>query len=222
MLVPERTPSEGQKFDDSIEQDRRLVQRMLSGDEHAMEEFADRFFPRLYRFATARLRGNTDLARDIVQTTVCKALTKLESFRGEAPLFAWLCSCCRNELLMHFRRQKAGPTVMELTEGSAAYAQAPVSTAFEAPGERLDRKEAARRVHESLDQLPPHYAQALEWKYLDHLPVAEIAHRLSLGPKATESVLTRARVAFRRSYERLAHYAESFDLAATGTREMQR
>ena len=197
---------------DSIDEDRHLVQRMLSGDERAMEEFADRFFPRLYRFAASRLRGDTDLARDIVQTTVCKALTKLESYRGEAPLFAWLCSCCRNELLMHFRKQKASPMVVELTEGTARHSELPSSKSFEAPGKRLDQKEAARQVHESLDQLPPHYAQALEWKYLDHLPVTEIAKRLSLGQKAAESVLTRARVAFRKSYERLTLHAGSFPL----------
>ena len=48
-------------------------------------------------------------------------------------------------------------------------------------------------VQRVLDQLPSHYADALEWKYIDEVPVQEIASRLGLGPKAAESLLTRAR-----------------------------
>jgi DNA-directed RNA polymerase specialized sigma24 family protein len=68
----------------------------------------------------------------------------------------------------------------------------------------LARKQEAHLVHAALDLLPPHYARALEWKYVDRLPVAEIAARLRLGAKAAESLLTRARRAFRAGYERLS------------------
>jgi RNA polymerase sigma factor (sigma-70 family) len=55
----------------------------------------------------------------------------------------------------------------------------------------------AQRVHAVLDRLPPRYGRALEWKYLEELSVKEIARRLEVGPKAAESLLTRARLAFR-------------------------
>lgn len=172
----------------------KLVERMLAGDEAAMEELADEYFPALYRFALARLGGDAELAREVVQTTVCKALAKLETFRGEAPLIAWLCACCRNEIRMSFRKQKRIRTV-ELEEDLAAEGDLP-------EGE-LARKETVRQVHAALDLLPPRYARALEWKYVERLPVKEIAERLRLGAKAAESLLTRARQAFRERYERV-------------------
>jgi len=52
-------------------------------------------------------------------------------------------------------------------------------------------------VQATLDRLPEHYAAILEWKYVDELSVNDIAGRLAVGPKAAESMLTRARVAFR-------------------------
>ena len=55
----------------------------------------------------------------------------------------------------------------------------------------------------ALDQLPQHYGNALEWKYLEGLPVKEIASRLKLSPKAAESLLTRAREAFRECFTSL-------------------
>ena len=42
-----------------------------------------------------------------------------------------------------------------------------------------------------------------EWKYLDDLPVKEIAERIELKTKAAESLLTRARNSFREIYARL-------------------
>lgn len=183
-------------------EEKALVRRLLSGDEAAMEEFADGYFPGLYRFAVGRLRGDADLARDIVQTTACKALAKLETYRGEAPLFTWLCACCRNEILMHFRRKDRSPSLLALDEDDSG-AEVVIQEPGDHPERALARKEEARRVHSALDLLPPKYARALEWKYLDRLPVEEIAGRLRVGAKAAESLLSRARRAFRERYESL-------------------
>jgi len=188
------------------EEERALVRDLLAGDERAMEEFADGYFPGLYRFALGRLNGDSDLARDIVQTTVCKVLAKLKGYRGEAPLFSWLCACCRNEIAMYFRKKSHRPRLVELDERTAAPSATPfgpTSTPDEPPDRALLHKEEARRVHTALDLLPPAYARALEWKYLDRLSVREIAARLERSPKATESLLSRAREAFREGYERL-------------------
>jgi DNA-directed RNA polymerase specialized sigma24 family protein len=44
----------------------------------------------------------------------------------------------------------------------------------------------------------------LEWKYIDGLSVREMADRLGRTEKAVESVLFRARAAFRTLFERIA------------------
>jgi DNA-directed RNA polymerase specialized sigma24 family protein len=62
------------------------------------------------------------------------------------------------------------------------------------------RKELSQLVQVALDALPFHYSSALEWKYIEGLSVKEIASRLELGLKAAESLLTRARQAFRDSF----------------------
>src|SRR5437867_12205259 len=50
--------------------DRSLVERMLSGQEEAFVEFFDGHFPRLYRFAMARLNQDADAAEEVVQTVM--------------------------------------------------------------------------------------------------------------------------------------------------------
>jgi RNA polymerase sigma-70 factor (ECF subfamily) len=197
----------------AADEDLRLVGRMLAGDEVAVESFGERYGAALYRFAAARLGGDRELVRDLVQTTIAKALAGLDSYRGEAALLTWLCACCRNEILMHHRRARTAAATVE----PAALAALP-DAAPEADVEAtLLAKERAERVHLTLDSLPAHYAHALEWKYVDHLPVDAIAARLGLGLKAAESLLVRARRSFRDTFEDLAR-----DAAATAGAERTR
>ena len=187
---------------DPREAERALVARMLAGDEPAFETFSAAYIPTVYRFAQRRL-GDRELTREIVQTTVCKVIAKLRTFRGEAGLITWLCACCQNEIAAHYRRQTR--TVQEVALPSDAVAAEPaLDSASPGPEEALLRKEKAQLVHVALDALPPHYSRALEWKYLDRLSVEEIAARLDVRPKAAESLLTRARQSFRDAYGRVS------------------
>ena len=54
-----------------------------------------------------------------------------------------------------------------------------------------------------MDGLPDEERLALEWKYVDDLSVGQIADRLGRTEKAAESVLYRARRAFRADFNRL-------------------
>ena len=200
-LVPRRVDQPPAPNRGAHEEDRQLVARMLAGDAAALDSFAERFGVAVYRFAAARLagegEGGRELVRDIVQTTLTKALARLETYRGEAALLTWLCACCRNEILMHRRRARPGlaavdPEVLAALPDPAREANAEVVLL---DGER------AERVHLTLDSLPQHYARALEWKYVDQLPVEAIAAQLGLGLKAAESLLVRARRSFRDTYE---------------------
>lgn len=181
------------------QEERGLVERMRAGDEAAFDAFAERYLPGLYRFALRRLDGDRELTRDIVQSTACKVIEKLDGWRGEAPLFTWLCACCRNEIAAHFRRLGRRPREVELVEPDAGLP----SPGGRGQEERLIRAEAGELVHAALDSLPGNYARAVEWRYLEGAAVDEIARRLGSTYKAAESLLSRARAAFRAAYEHL-------------------
>src|SRR6059036_1598841 len=91
---------------------------MLAGDEDAFNEFFEGHFSRLYRFALPRLNQEADAAEDIVQITLCKAVSGLRSYRGEAALFTWLCAICRREIAAHHERRGRRPEQVELIEDS--------------------------------------------------------------------------------------------------------
>jgi len=185
--------------------DRELVRRMLAGDERAFDGFFHGYFPPLFRFAMARMNRDRDAAEEVVQTVMCRAVTKLATFRGEASLLTWLCTFCRYEISAFYESRARHQREVSLSEEGPEIRAAleSLSALPDGPDRELQRQELARRIHEALDLLPAHYGRALSWKYIEGLPVDEIATRLGLGLKAAESLLVRARQAFRDGFATL-------------------
>lgn len=180
--------------------DRRLVDRLLAGDEAAFEELVDGNLQRIFRFALSRLGGERDLARDIAQSTIVHAIEKLDTYRGEAPLFQWLCTVCRSQISEHFRRRerRREDRLDSAPEGRRHFEELPAGG--DDPEAALERSERSASVHVTLDALPETYRQALLWKYQDNMSTKDIARRLGLSAKAAESTLTRARKSFQREF----------------------
>ena len=185
---------------DLVHVDRAVARRILGGDQAAFQELFDRFFPRLYRFALARVSGDPEAAQDIVQQTFCNAIARLDSYRGEAALYTWFCQICRNAIADHFRSKGRGANRVVLLEDqpdARAILESLVAPAQDQPDAGAWQAQLHRIIEATLDALPGRYGEVLEWKYIDELSVQEIAERLKLGPKAAESMLTRARESFR-------------------------
>ncbi len=178
--------------------DRALARRVLAGDEAAFDEFFEGHFPGLYRFAVARVK-DPELARDLAQSAICKAIANLRTYRGEASLAAWLFTICRYEISGHYRKLRRAPPraglVEDDSEGGTVLDR--LESGLDDPEESLGRKQVAGQVHAALDLLPARQARALVWKYVDGRSVKEIAEGLEVSPKAAESILTRGRQAFR-------------------------
>ena len=103
---------------------------------------------------------------------------------------AWLVGVARHKLVDHWRRQAREERNLTLVHDEPVADEDPWDA-------RLD----AARAHEVLDRLGAHHRLALTLRYLDGLPVPDVAAHLERTVHATEALLVRARVAFRRAYE---------------------
>ncbi|MFB3106621.1 MAG: RNA polymerase sigma factor [Pseudomonadales bacterium] len=178
--------------------DYQLVQRVLQKDRQAFERFFEVYFARLFRFCNARV-SQADACEDIVQETLFKAMHNLSGYRGEASLFTWLCQICRNEISNWYQRSGSKSEVLVSLDDDPGLTSALESLQIDFNDE-VDRLSTEKLVQLTLDCLPDRYGKALEWKYLEGLSVSEIADRLGTGSIATQSLLARARRAFRRGF----------------------
>jgi RNA polymerase sigma-70 factor (ECF subfamily) len=183
--------------------DRELVEGLLRGERRAFEQFFNEYYPKLYRFVRRRMPRDTAAAEDIAQGTLCRALESLRGYRGEAALFTWLCTLCRREMSARWDESRAWNSAPALAEDDPAIRAALESLLAREqwdPLQAADREQVRASILAALDYLPAPYGDILEWKYLRDMSMAEIARRLGRSPKAVESLLTRAREAFRETF----------------------
>jgi RNA polymerase sigma-70 factor (ECF subfamily) len=183
-----------------LSDDKRLAARMCQGEPRAFDEFFNGYFDRLYRFALVRLNQDADAAEDVVQQTLTRAVQKISLYRGESALFTWLCRICRNTIVDSFRaagRAQRETVPFEDNEEVRLALESISAMTTEDPAVCTANDQLRRLVRVVLDYLPRRYGQVLEWKYIEDLSVKDIAVRLGVAPKAAESMLTRARSAFR-------------------------
>jgi RNA polymerase sigma-70 factor, ECF subfamily len=115
----------------------------------------------------------------------------------------WLCTLCRRELGARWREAQPYTTAASLAEDDPEV-RAALESLLAAEGSdpllQAGREQVRETICAALDYLPAPYADILEWKYVRDMSVNEIALRLGRSAKATESLLTRAREAFRESF----------------------
>jgi RNA polymerase sigma-70 factor (ECF subfamily) len=182
-----------------LQRDRRLVKRILSGDKRALQGFMDDYFPRLYRYSRHRLRNEADVD-DVVQKTLTQAARRLETYRGEATLLTWLITICRHEIARQLQlsaRHSDMMTPFLSDDVLRSVVESIESDDSMEPEAQCRRGELISLIQFALDQLPEHYALALELKYIEGLNSREIAAQMHSTDEATQSLLARARRAFR-------------------------
>lgn len=185
--------------------DLALARALLEGDERQFDLFFEEYFPRLYRFALARLESDEEAVRDIVQATLSNAVRGMKNYRGDASMFTWLCTICRNEIAAYYRKlAKSVPVVAADDEAIRPILESLEADDSISPELRHQRLQVVRCVQEVLDHLPTNYGNALEWKYIEGFSVSEIATRLEVSELAAQSLLARARKAFRDALESIA------------------
>ncbi len=154
----------------------------------ALLEIYDAALPQVYGYLLSRCR-NAVLAQDLAAETFLAAVGTARRNPGPVSI-GWLIGVARHKLADHWRRQEREQRSLRLVVSEQDEADDPWEATLDAV--------LARHV---LDQLGAHHRAALTLRYLDGLPVLEVADHLGRTVHATEALLVRARAAFRTTYE---------------------
>ena len=181
----------------------------LAGDTVAIEALANAAIQPLYRFCFYRVGSNADLAEEVVQETLLRAIRELDKYdpaRSGGNIFTWLTGLARNEIRGALGRENATVSLQALWDKLDDELRSVYSRLESAPlsDEVLEREETREMVNATMAQLPPHYREALEAKYVLGRTVRDMAAAWQMSEKAVESQLTRARQAFRATFVALA------------------
>ena len=137
----------------------------------------------------ARITGNADMARDVVQDTFLK-LCAADPAEVDAHLAPWLYTVCRNRALDV--RKKEGRMTM-LQQGQAeAYPNGGLG-----PSALAARNETHTMVLAVLDTLPHKHQEAFRLKFYDGLTYREIGRVMDVSLGTVNNLVTAALMAIR-------------------------
>jgi RNA polymerase sigma-70 factor (ECF subfamily) len=169
----------------------------VSGEPAPAEDVAERFLalydaalPYVYGYLLARC-GRAVLAEELTSDTMLAAVDAVNRDPPISLSTAWLLGIARHKLVDYWRRLGREERSLRTIASREAIDQA------EDPWDvHLD----SLRARATLETLSPQHRAVLTLRYLDDLPVAEVADILDRTLHATEALLVRARQAFRRAY----------------------
>jgi RNA polymerase sigma-70 factor (ECF subfamily) len=162
-----------------------------------IDTWFDDVVPHLHGYFIVRVGGRVHFAEDLTQETLLAAVTSRTGPSPETPILAWLYGIARHKLLDHYRRAERD----RLQFGTPLEPDI-IDIGPSPPLAQLDLDDAPTRdaIIRVLDELTPRQRAALVIRYFDDCDVATTARLLDLSIHATESLLARARRAFRCHY----------------------
>jgi RNA polymerase sigma-70 factor (ECF subfamily) len=149
----------------------------------------DEALPQVYGYLVHRC-ASTSLAEDLTSDTFLAAVDAVRHDRVPDLTVAWLVGVARHKLADHWRAQARDERRLQAVAGEAA---GPADDPWEGQVDAMDARA-------TLAVLGAHHRAALTLRYVDGLPVPEVAVHLGRSVHATEALLVRARAAFRRAY----------------------
>jgi RNA polymerase sigma-70 factor (ECF subfamily) len=158
----------------------------------AFEAWYRRTLPRVYSYLLTRCLNDRTLAEELCQQTYVAALSQRTRYDGRSDTVTWLCGIARHKLADHYRladREERRRMHLEVRQIRLE------QEVLRNPG--LDDRAA---IADALRSLPPAQRAVLAFVVLDDLPVATAARLMHKSVGATQSLLHRARAAFRDAY----------------------
>jgi len=153
--------------------DRPLVDAARAGDEAALAELYNLYFPRVYRYILART-GNPYDAEDLAEEVFLRMLDAIGRFEWrEAPFSAWVFRIAHNAVISQRRRDGARGRSTPLSEAM------PVGSM--GPEEMVENRLALNDIMRAAQSLPEAQRQVISFRFAAGLSVAETAQAMGKG-----------------------------------------
>jgi RNA polymerase sigma-70 factor (ECF subfamily) len=160
-----------------------LTRAMVRGDEAAWVNFHREYSGRIHRYLLVLLKGDDEVASEVLQVTFTRIARHVREFSEETVLWHWTTRLARTALIDELRKRgRREESLRELAQE---------------PSGESEREDWSELLQQALAQMETAERELLQHKYLEGQSVREIASDSGGSEKAVESRITRARVKLR-------------------------
>ena len=174
--------------------DKELIERIKTGNQNAFKELYQRYSDLLFAFILIRMDNNKEASTDIWQETWIIAVEKISDFSFKSTVFTWLCAIAKNKISDYYRVNEKHRIINN-----------EIRKSIDIENEEIDMVDdvVQEDVLTVLANLSEKYRYILLSRYFENKSVEEISLAIGKSYKATESLLTRSREAFRKKFRQI-------------------
>ena len=159
-----------------------------------IERMYREYFTPVYRYTLSLVR-DPDLAEEITQETFFRALKKIDSYRGEASLRAWLCQIAKNICLDTAKKGTRQVSLENISDEENASGS--IVTEVQTPEEQLLQKQTAMNIYRILHSLKEPYKEVFQLRTFGGLNFAEISELFGKSESWARVIYYRSRMMIR-------------------------
>ena len=181
------------------------AQRAAAGDVVALKLLLTDVRPKLIEYVARKVPvdlRSTVGPEDIVQEAYVQVFRKIETFepQGDDAFYRWVATIALSRLRNAIKKRRA------IKRGGDRFARSANQPGFEdssialfarvagtekTPSRIMSRKEAARALHDALEDLPEQYRRAIQLVHLEEKPVREAATEMDRTERAIHGLCRR-------------------------------
>ncbi len=172
-----------------------LIQRLHNGEEKAVSEFYYLYSKQILYYLQKRV--SKEIAEEMLSDVFLDAVDSLHTLRIDTNLKAWLYKIAHNKTVDYYRKRKIKTVLLS----QVPYLDI-IAAEIHEPEFQLEKNAIKQKIEKTLYAISDKYRKILTLHYEEQVPVLELAGVFNLSPKATESLLYRARQSFITAYGR--------------------
>jgi RNA polymerase sigma factor (sigma-70 family) len=128
-----------------------------------LEDIYNTYFKDVFLYVYS-LSGDKHISEDITSETFIKALSSLDSFRGNSDIRVWLCQIAKNSYYSYLRKKKS----------FVDFESVPESASGDNVEQEIATSEASVKVHEMIQNLKEPYKKVLTLRLFGELSFKQI------------------------------------------------
>ncbi len=167
-----------------LDGERKIIKDAVRGKSSAFGVLYDHYQPMIYRFVVIKV-GRREDAEDITHQVFVSAWQKIASYRHMGhPFSSWLYQIARNQVVDHYR---ANHNETSLEKMDPEYFIVPAVIQFD-----LSVKFEMEKVRTAIGKLKPEYQDIVILRFIEDLPLKEVAESLEKTEGAVKLMQHRA------------------------------
>jgi len=179
---------------DKAQQDYKLVQQAIKGDQQAYASLMERYRDSIY-FLLLKMVNNKDDADDLTIEAFGKAFKNLNQYTPNFAFSTWLFKIASNNCIDFIRRKKKRTLSIDRRQENDDGMETTIHLKSDMldPEEKFVKKQKIILLQEIVKKLKPRYRELVELRYFKELSYEEIAQQLDIPLGTVKAQLFRAR-----------------------------